>query len=106
MIFGFLKKRREQKIRMDLLTALIRERALFCADVVNLEGLVDYVLNGRVDDEALRRKFPVYDEYLKQAEKKEAEELEKQGFRSVGINPAAGTVYHNENIRSNLGEKS
>lgn len=106
MIFDFLEKRRKQKIRMALLTTLIRERALHCADVVNLEGLVDYVLNGRVDDEALRRKFPVYDEYLKQAEKKEAEELEKQRFRSVDINPAAGTVYHNENIRSNLGEKS
>ncbi len=105
MIFGFLKKRREQKIRMDLLTALIRERALRCTDVINLEGLVDYVLNGRVDDEALRRKFPVYDEFCKQKEK-EAEELEKQGFRSVDINPAAGTVYHNENIRSHLGEKS
>ncbi len=104
MIFGFLEKRRKQKIRMALLTTLIRERALYCEDVINLEGLVDYVLNGKVNEEELRRKFPVYDEYLKQAEKK------KSGLKEKGcippFNPAAGTAYHNENIQAALGEKS
>lgn len=104
MIFGFLKKRREQKIRMALLTTLIRERALYCEDVINLEGLVDYVLNGKVNEEELRRKFPVYDEYLKQAKKKKAE-LKEKGFIDP-FNPAAGTVYHNKNIQADLEEKS
>lgn len=60
MIFGFLEKWRKQKIRLQIVRLMFETKTVVVTDLLTLEALTNYVYDGRINFEDLKRKFPSY----------------------------------------------